>query len=76
MSASSPVDAVTLLGEDIENSGSMTASVGTRSSPLSSIFILVSLSVMTVNFVASEPVPAVVGIAAIGGRPPSIAFPM
>ena len=76
MSASRPVEAVTLFGDDIENAGSMIASDGIRQSPFRSIFMLVALSVITVNFVASEPVPAVVGIAAIGGIFPFITFPI
>ena len=55
---------------------SSTARSGSSLSPFSSILISFSVSVIIVNFVASEPVPAVVGISTIGGNSPSISFPM
>ena len=64
------------MGEEIVKTGSITASSGTNTAPFNSILIPFSLSVITVNWVASEPVPAVVGIAAIGGILPVIVFPI
>ena len=74
--ASRPVAAVTVFGISTVYSGLMTATSGTRQSPFNSILIPFSVSVTIVNLVASEPVPAVVGIATIGGTFPSIIFPL
>ena len=48
----------------------MIAAIGRNDSPGQSIFSSVSLSVMTVNWVASEPLPAVVGTAMMGSAGP------
>ena len=69
VSASSPVCAVIFCGDEIEYSGSTTATFGSILSSAISSFISFSESVMTVNLVASEPVPAVVGTATIGTKP-------
>ena len=57
------------------NLGSSTAISGIRFLPFSSILISASVLVIMVNWVASEPVPLVVGMAAMGGRVPVISFP-
>ena len=74
--ASRPVEAVIVFGIVSVASGSTTAISGTSPSPLRSIFTSVAASVITVNFVASEPVPAVVGMAVMGGNLPVISFPI
>ena len=68
--------AVTLLGASTVNSLSTIASLGISTSPFKSIFICFFESVITVNLVASLPVPAVVGIAASGKISPVISFPL
>ncbi len=60
----------------MENCGSMTARSGISTFPLSSILISFLVSVMMVNWVASDPVPAVVGIAMMGGISALISFPI
>ena len=62
-------------GAVMVNLGSSTAISGIRFLPFSSILMSASVFVMMVNWVASEPVPLVVGMAAIGGRAPVISFP-
>ena len=52
------------------------ANEGISTLPLSSILMSFLVSVMIVNCVASDPVPAVVGIATIGGISTSITSPM
>ena len=73
--ASSPVAAVTAGGAVVVKLGSTTATSGMRAGPFNSIFTWVSSSVITVNMVASEPVPAVVGIATMGTKGPSMTCP-
>ena len=51
------------------------ASVGINPSPPIKSFSSAAVSVMTVNFVASEPVPAVDGMQTTGATGPSIARP-
>jgi len=63
-----PVAAVILGGTVMVNCGSITARSGIRDGPFKSIFTCVARSVMIVNWVASDPVPAVVGTAAIKGN--------
>lgn len=50
----------------------MIAATGRNASPGQSIFSSVALSVITVNRVASNPVPAVVGTAMIGSAGPEL----
>ena len=76
MRASRPVAEVTDFGAPTVKLLSTIASFGTSTSPFKSIFIPFSESVITVNFVASLPVPAVVGIAARGRISPVISFPL
>lgn len=66
VSASMPVSAVSREGIDRVSSKSTTAATGRNAGPVQSIFSSVALSVMTVNWVASEPLPAVVGTAITG----------
>ena len=54
-------------GTDKVNRGSTTASCGMSTVPFSSIFTSFFVSLMMVNWVASDPVPAVVGMAVMGG---------
>ena len=58
------------------NIGSMIARSGIRQAPVSNIFTFVSVSLMIVNLVASEPVPAVVGMATRPGLLMSMSLPM
>lgn len=69
-SASMPVAAVTFAGAVSVNTGSTMASSGMSGVPAMSIFTSLAVSVMIVNCVASEPVPAVVGMATIGQTGP------
>ena len=71
-----PVDAVTGFGAVTVNCGSTTASWGISTCPFRSILISRVVSLMIVNWVASDPVPAVVGIAVIGGVGIWISFPI
>ena len=64
--ASTPVAAVISGGAVMVNCGSMTAKSGISPGPFKSIFTCVAVSVIMVNWVASDPVPAVVGMAAMG----------
>ena len=75
VSASRPVEAVTLAGADSDSAESTTARSGSRAAPFSSIFTWVAVSVIMVNWVASDPVPAVVGMATIPGSGPAISLP-
>ena len=74
--ASNPVALVTLFGEDTVNDASTIATSGISTVPFNNILIVVFVSVIMVNCVASDPVPAVVGIATIGGSGFVISFPM
>ncbi len=64
--ASTPVATVTSGGTVRVNTGSMTAKSAMSLASLRSIFTSVSVLVIIETFVASEPVPAVVGIATVG----------
>lgn len=70
VSASMPVSAVSRGGIDRVSSASITVASGRNAGPVQSIFSSVALSVMTVNWVASDPLPAVVGTAITGSAGP------
>ena len=69
-SASRPVALVTLAGAVRVNAGSTMATSGMSGAPAMSIFTSACVFVMMANCVASEPVPAVVGMATMGQTGP------